>query len=365
MDPAARVVLEMGGRRSLGIAWQSGETIAFRDEVLAVTQRLAGKGLPTFGAIALLLATTRQGWPAARERFREHAQGLGSPGGGDSNCAAACVTLRAVGHRVARETAELVQGLDRIAALPAELFRTLAAKASLAEVIFESAERTVNAESGVGRPRRAGMGRDPAAFENPWPRNATALRELLDIIEAFKPGLRDLDADRLALRLRTGLDELVRSPAESLSPAERVRRLLGEIGDDPELAELSKLARDLLAAVQMPRSLKRHEELPAGGVSDISNRGQLDRLLLSELAHDDMTLAVRVAVNEALYIQRESPPREPPHHRVLLVDTGIRTWGVPRVYITAVALALAATADAHGELSVFRSRRRRADPPST
>ena len=40
--------------------------------------------------------------------------------------------------------------------------------------------------------------------------------------------------------------------------------------------------------------------------SDISNRGPLDRLLLSESAHDDLTLAVRIALNEALYLRRES-----------------------------------------------------------
>ena len=79
-----------------------------------------------------------------------------------------------------------------------------------------------------------------------------------------------------------------------------------------------------------------------GGVADITNRGPLDRLLLSELAHDDLTLAARVALNEALYLRREPPMREPPGALGLLLDSGVRLWGIPRVLATAVALALIA-----------------------
>ena len=106
---------------------------------------------------------------------------------------------------------------------------------------------------------------------------------------------------------------------------------------------MARLARLLLAAVHMPTPLSLREELPVGGVSDISNRGSLDRLLLSELANDDLTLAVRVAMNEALYLRREIPPSTPQHHRAILVDAGIRSWGVPRVFATAVALAFMAS----------------------
>jgi len=42
-----------------------------------------------------------------------------------------------------------------------------------------------------------------------------------------------------------------------------------------------------MAAVRLPRRLAQREELAVGGISDITNRGPLDRLLLSELAHDD------------------------------------------------------------------------------
>ena len=118
---------------------------------------------------------------------------------------------------------------------------------------------------------------------------------------------------------------------------------------------LARLAQHLMAAVHVPRALHAADELPMGGVSDLTNRGDFDRLLISELAHDDLTLAVRVALNEALYLRRESPPRRPPPRRAVLVDCGIRLWGVGRVFAAAVAMALAAGADPRGELAVYRA----------
>ena len=57
-------------------------------------------------------------------------------------------------------------------------------------------------------------------------------------------------------------------------------------------------------------------------------------------------LATRIALNEALYLRREVPPSFPPERRHVLIDSGLRMWGVPRVFSTAVALSLAATGGA-------------------
>ena len=46
-------------------------------------------------------------------------------------------------------------------------------------------------------------------------------------------------------------------------------------------------------------------------------------------------------MNEALYLRRETPPSNPPKHRAVLLDSGVRLWGVPRVFATAVGMALA------------------------
>jgi len=132
--------------------------------------------------------------------------------------------------------------------------------------------------------------------------------------------------------------------------------LIEELSRDRELGAVGRAARELMAAVRLPRRLGEREQLAMGGVADITNRGPLDRLLLNELAHDDLTLAVRVALNEALYLRREPPMREPPGTLALLLDSGVRLWGVPRVLAAAVALALVARDKQHSEVTAWRAR---------
>ncbi|MFT5192965.1 MAG: hypothetical protein ACI9DF_006072 [Verrucomicrobiales bacterium] len=81
--------------------------------------------------------------------------------------------------------------------------------------------------------------------------------------------------------------------------------------------------------------------------------GSLDRLLVSELAQDDLVLSARLALNEALYLRRESPPKAPQAPRSLLVDNGIRLSGIPRLFVAAVALAMEAMSDRGTKVSSF------------
>jgi len=113
----------------------------------------------------------------------------------------------------------------------------------------------------------------------------------------------------------------------------------------------------VMAAVTLPRRLEAPVDRPEGGFADIANRGSLDRLLLSELAHDASIFAARVALGEALYLRRELSAPPPPHGRTVLLDSGVRMWGVPRAYAAAVALALRAQAGPGGETAVFRAGR--------
>ena len=334
------------------LTWSDGTTIAFRQEVEHVIGRLAPQGLPPFGAVAMLLAGCRDGWEtsAGREAFLRYANFFSAWRTGDESHASQLVF-----QRVAQGIKQVVEGLDCVSRLDPDVRQTKEAKAVLAEAVFERAKnrRLTPEESGrVAAALAAGVN-----AERPTLRfsSSEALREFADDADALREGLKAVNEQSLALRRRTGLDELPKEADEDLAPSERVRRLLADLRNDRELAGLARLAQDLMAAVHVPRTLRQQEELPLGGVSDLSNRGPLDRLLVSELAHDDLTLAVRVAVNEALYLRRESPPRQPPNRRAILIDAGIRMWGVPRVFGTAVALALAATADPRAEVLAFRA----------
>jgi len=76
---------------------------------------------------------------------------------------------------------------------------------------------------------------------------------------------------------------------------------------DRELATVAAVARRMVAMFTLPRPAGFPQKLPVGGISDITNRGTLDRLLPSELAADDMLLMARLANHEALYCRRDTP----------------------------------------------------------
>lgn len=322
------------------VTWSHGSTIAFREELAAVLERLVLQGLPPFDSVLLLIAATRTDWPedstALMKRLVEHSESY------------AAMT-------------QFVVRLDQIHRLPADLIRSVEAKASLIEVVFEFSPSDTTGPVGrlVCDILAHGLVRDLNVIPN-LPRlrggrvqsSKLLSRELLTLSQS----LIELDEQKLRLRSRTGLEDLP-LPAEIVIPvgSAAIGPLLQELAVDEELFGLSRIARNLSAVLQLPRSLADADELPMGGVSDISNRGTLDRLLLSELAHDDLMLATRVALNEALYLRRETPPSPPPLRRYVLIDSGLRMWGIPRVFAAAAMLSIAAASTDETTVLAYRA----------
>ncbi|MBP1651615.1 MAG: hypothetical protein H6Q26_1772, partial [Bacteroidetes bacterium] len=144
--------------------------------------------------------------------------------------------------------------------------------------------------------------------------------------------------EELLLKLQTSVSELPK-PLPVLIPEPPQTDLLSELASDPATAGFTKLTRQMIAALHIPMHVQGSSDQLFGGVSDISNRGNFDRLLISELAHDELSLMVRLANNEALYLRREQLPADYQPERFLLVDTSIRMWGTPRLLAMAAALA--------------------------
>ncbi len=325
------------------VVWSSGSTIAFREELAKVLKRLAPGGLPAIDAVLLLIAATRAYWETDSVKLRQYLS--------------QSVTLPMQGVSI-DPSAILFNGLDRVHKFPERLTRTPDAKGDIAAIVFETAPRWVSAEVAhvvcevldkklnyaIPSLPRSGNARDQTT------------NSLLHDCEPLKQGLHGLTEEAIDLWRRTGLlsepkPELVDAPVDHLS----TRSLLLQLANDDEYAGLSRLARNLAAVVHLPRTITETDELPMGGVSDITNRGTLDRLLLSELAHDDLMLATRLALNEALYLRRETPPAFPPKQRHVLIDCGLRMWGVPRLFSAAVALSFAATTEQGAALWAYRA----------
>lgn len=344
------------------VVWADGTTIAFKKEIEGLIARLAPGGLPRFGSIVLLLAACRDGWE--RSSGRRSVEGFArvfaqwQPNAQPDIPVGGSPQLFAI---IARSIRSTLEQLDAVCRLPAEVRQGILAKSILAETVFEPGRKQLTPVEAAIVLGALEDGINPTALGASFT-SEESLTQFARDCESLQPGLGKVDAAALALRARTGLDEPILPADLHLSAAERTCRLLDDLTHDKEFAGLARLAQKLMAAVHVPRSLHSREELPVGGVSDLANRGSLDRLLISELANDSLTLAVRVALNEALYLRRESPPRDPPHRRALLLDCGIRLWGTPRAFAIAAALAFAATTEHKAEISAFRAAGKHAEP---
>ncbi len=325
------------------IVWADGTTICFREEIITILEWLVPQGWPSFGALVWLLAACRgKVPPMPDERAPAALPGVSKVTEKDSSGGPRPNVLT---------QNEVCRGLAEIARLPADLRGSPKAKAVLAEVVFGKTNAGERAPYGaVLEILRAGTLTDDML-------NAPALPPFAeDEWQQLHGRVKGIDAALLGLRIRTGLDAMPKAAEIPLPPAARVRGMIEEMRNDPNHAGLSRLTRDFMAALQMPRRLSERDDLPLGGVADIANRGNLDRLLLSELAHDDLMLAVRIAIGEALYLRREPPAKQPPGTLGILIDCGVRVWGIPRVLSTAVALAMIAKSADRDELTIYRAR---------
>lgn len=318
------------------LAWRNFGTIAFRAEVVEVLRHVASRGLPHFDAIVLFLAGCRADMQIMVQLYLHNMRSGFMP---RDDCD---VQLNGI-----------TQTIEALKEIPPEYRTTLAGKILLAESIFEAAEVVESRETALAIVSGLENG-----LPEEWygPTQCRGPGDAYSRLTSLAGAAHRMAPDRLALRQKTGLDQLPESKTAEMAPPESLRELLSRLENDKELGGVARLAKNLMAVLTLPRAMSEAQELPLGGVSDITNRGSLDRLLVSELAHDDLTFTVRIALSEALYLRREAPPKMPPERRMVLIDSGLRMWGLPRVFATAAALALSVSRDKQAETAVYRAR---------
>jgi ribosomal protein L7/L12 len=116
--------------------------------------------------------------------------------------------------------------------------------------------------------------------------------------------------------------------------------LLQKLIENSKTFHVGILIKSIWSGLHIPYHHILPSDQPMGGVSDISNKGDFGRLLISEYANEDMVFLSRIANNEALYLNREVPPVSNNHERIILLDVSIKTWGTARNVAFAIMLAI-------------------------
>jgi hypothetical protein len=320
--------------------WSEGQTvIAYRQELVELLEACVPVGLPPLGSILWVIAAASENCNAGANRVRLWAAAERATGNKDVPVGIAAL-WKTVGA-----------GLDHIHALPADLRSSGPARRRLLRTLFEDAPTELPRNIPPASALHILSEFVQTPFLNVFQQRSPELNgvaRLLKDLSALDHAFTRCPPEHLEERLRTGIDH---PPSRQLElplpepdpvptpevPADLLRALEHEGG---ELAQVAGLVRRIGAMLHVPKAVTQREELPLGGISDITNRGDPSRLLMTELAWDDLTFAVRLAQGEALYLRRESPPAEPPPKRLILIDTGIFMWGKPRLFALGSALAL-------------------------
>jgi hypothetical protein len=311
-------------------AWSDGATLGFARELLPLLRELAREiGLPPLGSVLLVLFVAKH--PDQLEEkwllLDRYARTLGI------NDQAPATVQRLL------EPVSL--GCKLIAQLPEELRQSQGARLQLLRTLFAPAPNRLSIEKSIEIVREF---RAAHAQQLTGEHDLRGMTRLLRDLKALVAAFESRTPESLEFALRTGVKQTSLDEAQLELPLQI--QTTGDLwsdleqSQDEEMQAVASLARQFLAVIQIPRPLHRADDQPVGGVSDIANKGNPARLLLSELANDDETLAIRLAYDEALYLRRETPPATPLPQRHVLLDNGILLWGRARLFATGVALAL-------------------------
>lgn len=312
------------------IAIEGGSTVAYREKLVQVLSALSEQGLPPFGALLLALVATNHSMGNDLDHIQQlmfrKLSGDGEVPGDKMEIEDAVKMMR-----VLQQVPQRYSSGDK--------------RILLLQALFQGCHNinSIKVSKYIVRD-----------FVRQWATNKNELVQLLErpkefSINNFRKDFRCMallykkfpDVNTLLQKLK-GLPELgeILPEAEEKLPTGGKRDFVDDLLDNQDTFHVGALIRHIWSGLKIPLHHNLAGDQPLGGVSDLTNKGDFDKLLVSEFANDDLTFASRLANNEVLYLRREIPPVDDKLERVLLIDATIKTWGTPKMLAHAVAVAI-------------------------
>ncbi|WP_374461017.1 hypothetical protein [Chryseobacterium taeanense] len=309
--------------------------IAYRPYVMEILKELKEQGFPPFGSLLLVLYALQEGYLNLDGVFYYLNRQKNTLSENDSDIDLATKFL----ENLNQLGSSLKKGQNKIALLQT-LFkeshnRVSSVNSRLILKVFETKPHIISEASVKKKLTSIVVNRDVktlALLQNTFPTTES-------IVNVLK-GFTDIPDPE---------DEVVEEETTVETNEEFVQKLI----EEPKTFQVGSLIKRIWSGLKIPMRHLSPGEQPIGGVSDMTNKGELHRMLLSEFAHDDEVFINRVVNNEALYIQREIPPEENVFERIILIDTSLKNWGTPKVLAFASAIAVIKHPKAHSECKVF------------
>lgn len=318
------------------LAINGGSTIAYTEELIPILAAIAENGLPSFGAILYAMV--------AINRTE------------DNSLAFVYKIVSALEFNERLKNSYLEESFDflnLLQSLPNE-YKVGKRKQILLTTIFENAHNRINSSTSRGivnvlkeENRRTRFQKSSILTEKVFAKDikvfqllSRKFKSIQSIIDAMGD-LPEIEEELLPL-----LD--TRSTSEK-----NYKDFVEELMDNSQTFQIGALIKPIWAGFNIPIFNAHPSEQPLGGVSDLSNKGDFDKLLVSEFANDDLLFISRLANNEALYLHREMPPITDKLQRIILIDISLKTWGIPKILSHASSLAISKHPKSKSESKVF------------
>lgn len=294
-----------------------GTTICYRRQLNEIILYLGEQGLPPFGSLLLVLIasghSTKDGLLQISRYFAKYAE----------------------------MCEEAMDFLDNVSRLPKQ-YKEGQLKLQLFQVLFNNCHNMISAHNA----RAIIQSVDDDSLD------AEDLLEYTTWSEACVN--KDLKTIALLLRKFPTTDDIIKKMSEvikevssslevTVSDIEDVfepKTFVDKLIQDGRTFQVGTLIKPLWAGFTIPINTATPSQQQFGGVSDLSNKGDFDKLLLSEFANDDLTFLSRLANNEALYLHREIPPFTDNQQRIFLTDISLYSWGTPKILNIASCIAI-------------------------
>lgn len=294
-----------------------GNTIAYRDYVLELLEGLSPQGMPPFGSLLLAIIATNEG--------RESLDGV--------------ISTLSSHPDLPAELNHAFDFLRLLSELP-RTFRRGANRKLLFQTLFSKSHNSIGAQRAQNLISSHKAAYEGGARIHPIEGNlASVLRYDLRTLALLSKQYADTDSILKKMADLTLIEEEIR--LEESEATEPSPDFIGELLQHYRSFHVAALVPHLWSALNLPFHHQLPSRQPLGGFSDLTNKGDLSRLLISEFANDDLLFLSRLANNEALYINREAPPQKDNLQRLLLLDVSLKSWGTPRTLAHALMLAIA------------------------
>lgn len=303
------------------LAIPEGSTIAYREYIIDVLEKLAPQGLPRFGTLLLtILATTNAGKSnvLAIEKIIENLEL-------DKDFRFNVIYfLQALAHLPQKYK----EGNNRLM-----LFQTL----------FTNVHNAISHKESRGFIKQLKEKNYEAYKLKTEKKELTKNVYYQDfrIIEFFHQQFPDTESIIRSLANIPDIDPETLDLDEEIPQTKSVSNLVDALVENNKTFHIGSLIKHIWGGLNIPFHNILPSQQPMGGFSDLTNKGDFDRLLISEFANDDLILLSRLANNEALYINREIPPQSNNIERIIVIDVSIKNWGTPKTIAYALMVAIA------------------------